>query len=105
MLKLKVFRILVKQLRLQFVVGILLCCGGRFQSSQLSYSSKYPILLPTKSRFTELIIYHVHKKCFHAGVIATVATLREQWWIPCSRQRLRCLLRKCVICLRKQAHP
>ena len=94
---------LVRQLRLQFVAGILRC-GGRFQSSQLSYSSKYPILLPTKSHFTELIIYHVHKKCFQY-LTATVATLREQWWIPCARQRVRSVLRKCVICSRLQTHP
>ncbi|GFW80316.1 integrase catalytic domain-containing protein [Trichonephila clavipes] len=41
--------------------------GGRLKHSRLPYSSKHPILLPVKSKLTEIIVKCYHEKYFHLG--------------------------------------
>ena len=64
----------------------------------MSDSAKFPLLLPSRHRITNLIIEDTHKKLHHGGVAVTVTALRQVFWIPSIRQRVRSVLRQCVTC-------
>ena len=78
---------------------------GRLQKSQLSEESKFPILLSPKDYLTNLIILKCHYLGWHCGVSETLASLRQQLWIPKGRQAVRSLLAKCVICKKVEGKP
>ena len=67
--------------------------------------AKFPYLLPPRHVLTNMIIQQTHKKLHHAGVSATVTALRQVFWIPTIRQRVRTQLRKCVVCNRLMGKP
>ena len=89
---------LVRQLRLFLDEDQLIRCGGRIHNAPLSELTKFPYLLPSKHHFTNLVISQAHVMQHHSGVNSTLTTIRQQYWIPSGRQRVRSLLRKCVIC-------
>jgi len=96
---------LVRQLRLYLDHTGLIRCGGRIHNAPLSESAKFPILLPPKDPFTSLLIWHTHKVQYHAGVNMTLTALRQMYWVPCARQRISALLRKCVTCRKLAGQP
>lgn len=60
---------------------------GRLHNSELDNQLKHPIILPNKSRFTELLIEHAHKnKLHHSGHADTLTQIREQLCIIRNRQ-------------------
>ena len=96
---------LVRQLRLYLDHTGLIRCGGRIHNAPVSESAKFPLLLPQKDPFTSLLIWHIHKQQYHAGVSMTLTSLRQTYWVPCARQRIRSLLRKCVTCKKLAGRP
>ena len=96
---------LVRQLQLYLDHTGLIRCGGRIHNAPLTESAKFPFLLPPKDPFTSLLIWHTHKQQHHAGVSMTLTTLRQMYWVPCARQRIRALLRKCVTCRKLAGRP
>ncbi|XP_028412573.1 uncharacterized protein LOC114535466 [Dendronephthya gigantea] len=48
--------------------------------------------------FVEKLIAHTHSKIKHFGVANTMAALREQWWIPQLRSKVKKLINSCNIC-------
>ena len=96
---------LVRQLRLYLDHTGLIRCGGRIHNTPLSESAKFPFLLPPKDPFTLLLIWHAHKQQHHAGVSMTLTALRQMYWVPRARQRIRALLRKCVTCRKLAGRP
>ena len=74
--------------------------GGRLKNALIPYSQKFPIILPSKHKLTELIIRDAHHKQLHAGTTALLATLREKYWILSARSVIRRILWKCVTCFR-----
>jgi len=74
--------------------------GGRLKSSFLPYATKHPILLPGIHPFSRLIIQHEHEKHFHAGAQATLAAIRQKYWLVSARNIVRQIIHKCVICFR-----
>ena len=54
---------------------------------------------------TSLIIYSVHCQMFHAGTNTTLTAIRQQFWIPTARQRIKSLLRHCTTCWRHGGKP
>ena len=69
---------LVKKLGLFLEEGIIRC-RGRINNSELSYSAKFPVLLPKKHWFTNLLIEDAHRKALHGGVQDTLCKVREQF--------------------------
>ena len=63
------------------------------------------MLLPTKSHFTVLIVRNIHANCLHGGVSEVLSKLRDQFWLPQARQKIKSILRKCVICKKVQGMP
>lgn len=45
--------------------------GGRLKNSNLAYSQKYPILLPSHNEITDMIVKQIHMDNFHSGVQTT----------------------------------
>ena len=84
---------------------MLLRCGGRVHNAPLSELAKFPYLLPSKHHFTDLVILQAHTQLHHSGVNATLTLIRQRYWIPSGRQRVRPLLRKCITCKRAAGKP
>ncbi|KAG8194788.1 hypothetical protein JTE90_017229 [Oedothorax gibbosus] len=83
----------------------LLRLKGRLQFSNVSENEKQPWLLPSKDSYTELVVRDAHDKVLHAGVDATLAQVRESFWIVKGRQSIKTTIRECCICKRYSARP
>nr|XP_047141395.1 uncharacterized protein LOC124816304 [Hydra vulgaris] len=75
-------------------------CKGRLQNSILPYNAKHPILLPSESYLSELLICQAHKRTLHAGVKETLCQIRSKYWILRGRKLVRSLINKCSFCKR-----
>ena len=51
----------------------LLVCKGRLEYSELEEEAKFPIILPTNHRFTELVVLHCHKIVHYCKLRGTLA--------------------------------
>ena len=71
-----------------------ICCKGRLNQSDLM---KNPLLLPTKHRFTELLVKERHNAVHHNGTPETLAAVREKYWIVQGRVVVK-KIRKCFVC-------
>ena len=52
-----------------------------------------------------MIIEDTHKKLHHGGMAVTVTAIRQVYWIPTIRQRVRSILRRCVTCAKTMGKP
>ncbi|VDI60377.1 Hypothetical predicted protein [Mytilus galloprovincialis] len=77
---------LVRQLRLFIDTEGVIRCAGRIHNSQLDDSAKFPVLLPKKNQFTDLIILNAHLQMLHSGAGQTITQIRQSYWIPSIRQ-------------------
>ena len=82
-----------------------ICCKGRLNQSDLPLSMKNPVLLPTKHRFTELLVQEKHAAVHHDGTPEMLAAVREQYWIVKGRSVARKVIRRCIICRRYDGKP
>ncbi|XP_064645114.1 uncharacterized protein LOC135498660 [Lineus longissimus] len=89
---------LVRQLCLCLDDKELIRVGGRLQNAPIDYDAKFPYLLPTKCKFSELVIRDAHKRALHCGTETTMSYVRNNYWIPRLRITVRSILRKCVVC-------
>ena len=78
----------------------LLRCKTRTQNSLLDFATTNPILLPTESSFTALLIKDTHERLLHAGKSQTVAAIRAEFWVPRLTKLTSRLLGKCIACRR-----
>ena len=78
---------------------------GCIENADVSYSTKYPILLPRDHPFTALIVRRAHERVFHGGVKSTLTELRSQFWIVKGRSLIQQLLRSCVLCKQFEGRP
>ena len=96
---------LVRQLRLYLDDDNLIRCGGRIHNAPLDQFIKFPYLLPRKHPLTDMIIADTHKKLHHGGTAVTVTAIRQVYWVPTIRQRVRSILRRCVKCAKAMGKP
>ncbi|GBM37249.1 hypothetical protein AVEN_89278-1, partial [Araneus ventricosus] len=66
---------------------------------------KHPLILPTKSRLSQLLMIREHQRLHHAGVSETLTQIRENYWILCGRQTVKSCLNKCLICKKFKVRP
>ena len=83
----------------------ILRCHGRLENAELIEDAIFPKLLPKNHLFTKLLVEHIHKKTFHSGVSQTLATIRNEYWIPQGRRTVQNIIRFCNICQRFQGGP
>ena len=95
---------LVYQLKLALINGVIRSLG-RLKNASMTESCKYPVLLPTNSAFTNLIISEAHTFTLHSGVNGVLSYLREKWWVPRGRQAVKKIISKCVHCIKVQGKP
>jgi len=77
--------------------------GGRIKHALLVFDERHPVLLPTMSHFTKLIIDTYHRRILHGGTQLTLGTIRQHYWIPRGRALVKAALRRCIPCVRWRA--
>ncbi|XP_035230609.1 uncharacterized protein LOC118202554 [Stegodyphus dumicola] len=73
---------------------------SRLEQSSFAIDEINPVILPTQSKFTKLLILREHNKIHHVGVSATLAKIRNMFWIPKGRKVVKKVLKNCLICNR-----
>ncbi|GBN50878.1 hypothetical protein AVEN_270062-1 [Araneus ventricosus] len=74
--------------------------GGRLENSQLPYSGKHPIILPSKGKLTEMIVRYYHEKYFHLGPQHLLFQVRQKYWPIRGRNVCRKIVHNCVVCFK-----
>lgn len=101
----KIIRTSCKRLNLFIDRDDIIRVGGRISASELPYSSRHQILLPGKSKFTDLLVTHYHKVYCHVGANSLAAILSRGYWIVSARRVCRHITFKCIQCFRSRARP
>ena len=83
----------------------LIRCGGRIHNAPITESAKFPLLLPPKNPFTDLVIRNTHVRQLHAGVNSTLTALHLKYWIPAGRQHVGKAINHCVSCKKISGLP
>ncbi|XP_065054025.1 uncharacterized protein LOC135682870 [Rhopilema esculentum] len=73
-------------------------CKGRIENADLPYETRFPILLPRKHHFTDLVIWESHIIVKHNGLRETLNEVRASFWIIKGRQKVKKIISKCVHC-------
>lgn len=74
--------------------------GGRLDNADISYDSKYPIILPKSHHITTVIIRHFHECHMHTGVQTTLNAIRQEFWPLHGTNAVKGIIRKCVSCFK-----
>ncbi|GAB0095822.1 uncharacterized protein DMENIID0001_112520 [Sergentomyia squamirostris] len=74
--------------------------GGRLTNSEMDYSKKYPILLPTNHKFTKFVTQQAHMQAKHGGAQATLGILRQEFWPLRAMNVVNRIIRGCYGCYR-----
>jgi len=90
----------LRKLCLVVVKGVLQL-GGRFLRADLPIHTMFPILLPSRSLVTSLIIGYCHIRDGHAGVMQTLSSLRVKFWVINGISSDCRVLRECRIAFAK----
>ena len=62
--------------------------------------NEFPVLLPQKSRLTELIVSDAHLKLSHSGCYSVLAELRRKFYIPKQFSTVKKIIKNCIHCRR-----
>ena len=95
----------VSQFNLYLDQNEILRCRSRVGKSTVSDCSKRPILLPSKNRFSELIIAESHDKVCHNGTTDTLNCLRQRYWVLRGREQVKRFVRRCILCKKLEGLP
>lgn len=75
--------------------------GGRLEQSRLLTSTqKHPTILPSKDRFTDLIVHQAHLNTLHGGPRLTLSHIRDKYWIIQGMRTVKGHTMKCIKCHR-----
>ncbi|CAI5683011.1 unnamed protein product [Oreochromis niloticus] len=79
--------------------------GGRLKWSSLCHKVKHPLILPSNSHITKLIVSHYHAKTCHQGRSQTQMELRANgFWVIGGSKLVAKMIHTCVLC-RKLRRP
>ena len=95
----------INQLGVRVDDYVVLRCQGRMENAALTEGTRFPILLPSNDKLTELVIEDTHARILHSGVSQTLGTIRLKYWIIRGRASVKKVLRKCVVCKRLEGGP
>ncbi|XP_075157647.1 uncharacterized protein LOC142230914 [Haematobia irritans] len=79
--------------------GLIRVCGRLEQSSCLSYSEKFPIIVPYNCPYARLVIRFVHEISLHGGNQLVLRLTRSTYWIPRMQNLIKATIRKCKVCI------
>ena len=77
--------------------------GGRLEKAPISWETKHPIILPSKSPLGKLLTFRCHQKAGHSGMGHTWALLRQHFWVIKGAATVRQVIGKCVLCRKHNA--
>lgn len=77
--------------------------GGRLEHSQFDFQKKHPIVLPSNSHITVIIVRDEHLRLLHAGPQALLASIRDKFWPLSGRNLVKKIIHDCVRCFRCKA--
>ncbi len=69
------------------------------------YDEKYPVILPRKHPFTEMIIRCAHVDAGHCGTKLTRSYLARRYFVPKPQQSVGSVCTNCVDCIKKRPKP
>ncbi|XP_073239982.1 uncharacterized protein [Porites lutea] len=95
----------VKQFNLFLDDDKIIRCKGRINNADTTEEGKNPVLLPSRHRYTELLIRERHDHVHHNGVRETLNAIRETHWVLKGREAVKRVIRKCTICIRYEGKP
>ncbi|XP_055303270.1 uncharacterized protein LOC129568954, partial [Sitodiplosis mosellana] len=78
---------------------------GRLRYANLSERQRYPMILPPKSHFTNLVIDAAHTSTLHGTIHLTLARTRQEFWILNARNNVKSFIHKCMTCFRQNPTP
>ncbi|XP_029171359.1 uncharacterized protein LOC114940775, partial [Nylanderia fulva] len=81
----------------------LLRVGGRLSNADLPYDATHPLILPSESTFTNLVVDDHHQRTLHSGTQLTLCSLRQEYWVPRGRSLVKRRISRCVRCIRWRA--
>lgn len=81
----------------------LLRVGGRLRHTGLTTDTIHPIILPSSSNLTRLVIDEHHRRNLHGGMQMTVCSIRQEYWLPRGRSLVTDFTHRCVTCLHWRA--
>ena len=71
---------------------------GRLRHSDIfSEERKYPILLPSKSHISHLILADIHERLLHPGHNRVIAESRQRFWIINARRIAKGIGFRCTV--------
>ncbi|XP_043201117.1 uncharacterized protein LOC122369981 [Amphibalanus amphitrite] len=77
--------------------------GGRIDKAPVAYSTRHPVILPSRDDVTRLVVTHCHVKVLHSGQERTLTEVRKTYWILKARSTVRRILHECTVCKRRRA--
>ncbi|XP_068213369.1 uncharacterized protein [Palaemon carinicauda] len=95
----------VSKLTLLVMEEGLIRCRGRLEHVAQAAEIKFPILQPKSCFLTKLIVREHHCLQAHMGVNATVASVRQEYWVPQLRQLSKSVIHHCITCKKTQGRP
>lgn len=78
----------------------LLRVGGRINQSTAGFDKRHPIIMPSESHLTKLIVLDAHHKTLHGGPQIMLNFIRSKYWIIRAREKAKKCYRDCVTCVR-----
>ena len=74
--------------------------GGRIHEADVEFEKRHPIILPSESHLSKLIVEDAHIKSLHGGPQLMLNLLRSKFWIMRARELAKRCYRQCVKCAR-----
>ena len=71
---------------------------SRIVNADKPYDARFPIILPKRHNFVELLIRKVHYDLGHFGWTFILARIQEHFWILCGQSSLCSYLKNCTFC-------
>ncbi|XP_055522622.1 uncharacterized protein LOC129716813 [Wyeomyia smithii] len=79
--------------------------GRTARGSSLPFELRFPIILPKKHPVTDKLLEHYHQQLAHGNVETAVNELRQRFYIPSMRTRMKQIGKACVWCKVKKCQP
>lgn len=83
-------------------VGILRV-GGRLSNLEISYNTKYPILLGKENPLSQLIFSDAHIKTLHGSLQIMQSYVSRSYWIISAQNLAKRVQRQCAVCFKYKA--
>ena len=78
---------------------------SRLKNANIPFDAKAPIMINSKHKLAELIVYDAHSRVLHRGVKQTLTEIRARYCILRGRNFVKKILHHCTPCKKLNARP